>query len=160
MSANKAKINDWLTVGNCHSCPDDGYEIVIHIFRHDTGERQERCCVHPPTRHNMRMDYKDGRVIDPSNMRNLNDIVAKLKRRIRPTLVHCHAGMCRSPTVAIYLLVFATGMNPYDAHALVTRAIYEQRNGEVCNVVYEPFKQIVRLWEASLASARGEGKSV
>jgi len=38
-------------------------------------------------------------------------------------------------------------MNPYDAHAMVTRAIYDQREGEVCNVIYEPFKQIVRLWE-------------
>lgn len=151
---NKAKINDWLWVGNCESCPDEGYELVVHIFRHDTGDRQERCCVHPATRHNMRMDYKDGHLIDNSNMRNLNDVVRMLRERIRPTLVHCHAGMCRSPTVAIYLLCAAAGMHPYDAHALTTRQIYDQRKddikGQVCNVVYEPFKQIVRLWEGGL----------
>lgn len=146
---NKAKINDWLSVGNCESCPDPEHEMVVHIFRHDTGEKQERCCVHPPTRHNMSMNYKDGELIDSSNMNNLNAIVVMLKERKRSTLVHCHAGMCRSPTVAIYLLCMVDGMHPYDAHALVTRNIYEQRGGEVCNVVYKPFKQIVRLWESS-----------
>lgn len=144
---NKAKINDWLSVGNCESCPDTEHEMVIHIFRHDTGDKQERHCIHPTTRHNMSMNYKDGELIDSSNMNNLNAVVAMLKERKRSTLVHCHAGMCRSPTIAIYLLCFVDGMHPYDAHALVTRKIYEQRSGEVCNVVYVPFKQIVRLWE-------------
>ena len=144
---NKAKINDWLWVGNCESCPDSEHEMVVHIFRHDTGEKQERCCIHPSARHNLCMNYKDGETIDSSNLNNLNAIVAMLKDRKRSTLVHCHAGMCRSPTVAIYLLCMVDGMHPYDAHALVTRKIYEQRDGEVCNVVYKPFKQIVRLWE-------------
>lgn len=145
--ANKAKINDWLYVGACDSCPDAEHGMVIHIFRHDTNDKQERHCVHPDNRHNLKMNYRDGDLIDPSNLQNLDAIVEHLKRDKRSTLVHCHAGMCRSPTVAIYLLVFVDGMNPYDAHHLVTKAIYEQRSGEVCNVVYVPFKQIVRLWE-------------
>lgn len=144
---NKAQINDWLWVGNHHSCPDPEHEMVVHIFRRDTGDKQERSCVHPATRHNLCMNYKDGELIDPSNMKNLDAVVAMLRERKRSTLVHCHAGMCRSPTVAIYLLVFVDGMHPYDAHALVTRNIYDGRPGEVCNVVYQPFKQIVRLWE-------------
>lgn len=44
---NKASITDWLDVGNHHSCPDDGYGIVVHIFRTDTNDRQERSCIHP-----------------------------------------------------------------------------------------------------------------
>lgn len=144
-----AKINDWLWVGNCVAYKDMHYEMVIHIFRHDTNDRQERHCVHPDTRHNMQMDYKDGRLIDDSNMRNLNDVLKMLKDRKRPTLVHCHAGMCRSPLVAIYLLTFVDGMHPYEARTLIERQIYDQRKGEVCNVVYEPFKQLVRLWEAA-----------
>lgn len=144
---NKAKITDWLDVGNHHSCPDEGYELVIHIFRNDTGEKQERSCVHPFPRESLRMDYKDGELIDSNNLKNLDAMVAKLKERKRKVLVHCHAGMCRSPTIAIYLLVFVEGMHPYDAHALVTRKIYDGRTGEVCNVIYVPFKQIVRLWE-------------
>lgn len=145
---NKAQINDWLAVGNCHSCPESQDEMIIHIYRTDTNERQERCCVYREDASHLRMDYKDGWLIDPSNLRNLDSKVAKLRDRKRPTLVHCHAGMCRSPTVAIYLLAMVDGMHPYDAHALVTRKIYEQRAGEVCNVVYEPFKQIVRMWES------------
>lgn len=155
--ANKAQINDWLWVGNCESCPDPEHEMVVHIFRHDTGEKQERCCVyevggtHPPRR-NLRVNYKDGEAIDPSNLKNIDVVVSVLKERKRSTLVHCHAGMCRSPTIAIYLLCMVDGMHPYDAHALVTRKIYEQRAGVVCNVVYKPFKQVVRLWEVANAS--------
>ena len=144
---NKAKINDWLYVGNHHSCPDPEHEMVIHIFRTDVSGDQRRTCVHPDNRHNMSMNYKDGAIIDPSNLKNLDAVVGMLKERKRSTLVHCHAGMCRSPTVAIYLLCFVDGMNPYDAHYLTTKQIYTGRPGEVCNVVYEPFKQIVRLWE-------------
>lgn len=145
---NKANICHWLDVGACDACPDDGYKMVVHIFRRDTGDKQERNCVHPDTRHNLAMNYKDGDLIDPSNLANLFSIAAILRDQGKPkTLVHCHAGMCRSPTVAIFLLVFVEGMNPYDAHHMVTKAIYEQRDGEVCNVVYIPFKQIVRLWE-------------
>lgn len=146
-SPNKAKINEWLDVGNHHSCPDEGYRCVIHIFRRDTGDQQERSCVHPDTRHNLSMNYKDGELIDQSNLKNLFAVAELIKQERYKTLVHCHAGMCRSPTVAIFLLVFVDGMHPYDAHALVTRRIYDDRPGEVCNVVYVPFKQIVRLWE-------------
>lgn len=149
----KAKINEWLDVGSCETCPEDGYDIVIHIFRCDTNDRQQRHCVHPDNRTNIKFDYKDGYGMESFHITALESAVALLKARIRPTLVHCHAGMCRSPTVAIYLLVFGTGMNPYDAHALVTKAIYQQRDGLVCNVIYEPFKQIVRLWEKRMAAS-------
>jgi protein-tyrosine phosphatase len=148
---NRAQINDWLAVGACQACSESRDELIIHIYRTDTDEKQERHCTYRPGAIHFRMDYKDGRLISDAHLKELRVKVAGLKGRKRPTLVHCHAGMCRSPTVAIFLLVFVDGMHPYDAHALVTRRIYDQRAGEVCNVVYEPFKQIVRLWEAGRA---------
>lgn len=147
----KAKINAWLDVGDCTACPDDGYGMCIHIFRRDTHERQERCCVYPDNRHNLRVDYRDGEIIDPSNLKNLASVADILRSRLRPTLVHCHAGMCRSPTIAIYLLCAVEDMHPYEARELVTKSIYEQRSGIVCDIAYNPFKQIVRLWEAGAA---------
>lgn len=149
--SNIARINDWLWVGNHESCPQFPGELVVHIFRTDHLDRhpsQERSCTYDG-RDNLRVNYRDGDLIDPANLSNLQVVAAGLKRQRRRTLVHCHAGMCRSPTLAIFLLAFAEGMHPYDAHYLVTKAIYDGRPGEVCNVVYQPFRQIVRLWEAA-----------
>ena len=148
--ATHAWVNDWLAVGTHRACGEPGFELVIHIFRSDTPEQiRPDYCARVTREVHLRMDYRDGDEIDRSNLKNLTAFVELLKARKRKTLVHCHAGMCRSPTVAIYLLVMVDGMHPYDAHQLITRAIYEQRGGEVCNVVYRPFKQIVRLWEAN-----------
>ncbi len=149
----KARINDWLWIGEHKSCPDDGYELVVHIFRTDQGKDQQTTCIHPDTRHNLKMNYQDGDIIDPSNLKNLFAIVDMLKERKRPTLVHCHAGKCRSPTVGVFLLVFVDGMHPFDALGMVGKAIYDQREDGVCNVPHTPMKQICRLWEERKKSA-------
>lgn len=99
------------------------------------------------------MNYKDGDEFDESNLKNLDAFLWSLCRPQAPlylegVLVHCHAGMCRSPTVAIYALSVLENLHPLDAQRLVMKAIYEQRSGEVCNVCRDPLKQILKLWES------------
>ena len=155
--ANVAKINDWLWVGNCDACKEEvSMQFVIHIFRNDKEVEgkpsQERNCQYAH-RKNLRMNYLDGAELDPSNLSNLDAFIERIRdagpQAPHPnhTLVHCHAGMCRSPTVAIYVLSMIEEMHPIDAQNLVTKAIYEQRSGEVCNVCYPPLKQILGIWE-------------
>jgi hypothetical protein len=148
----RAQITPWLAVGNCHACGEakDPEEAVIHIFRTDTDTDQRRCCQKIGGRMELHMDYRDGDLLDASNLKNLDSIIKEFKLSYKPqrVLVHCHAGMCRSPTVAIYLLVEMEGMHPYDAHALVTKKIYEQRAGQICDVPFRPWRQIVKHWEA------------
>ena len=143
--ANVAKINDWLWVGNCYSCPEFQGDAVIHIFRTDTNDKQERACVHGLP--HIRMNYRDGDYIDASNLKNLDAFIEKTVSKKPKTLVHCHAGICRSPTIAIYLLAMIDGTHPIDAQHLITKTIFEQRAGEVCNVFYAPLKQIIELWK-------------
>jgi hypothetical protein len=149
---NRAQITSWLSVGNCHACAEakDPNEAVIHIFRTDTDTDQRRCCTKVGGRMELHMDYRDGDLLDASNLKNLDAAIKEYQLSYKPqkVLVHCHAGMCRSPTVAIYLLIEMDGMNPYDARALVERKIYEQRAGEICDVPFRPWRQIVKHWEA------------
>lgn len=164
---NVARINDWLWVGNCESCQlreapgtHEWFWCVIHIYRNDKEVEgkpsQERHCVYDRSRANLRMNYRDGDELDPTNLKNLDAFIERITRcemhmpHPQTTLVHCHAGMCRSPTVAIYLLSMIEGMHPIDAQHLVTKAIYDQRSGEVCNVCYPPLKQILGIWEKRL----------
>lgn len=149
---NRAQITPWLAVGNCHSCEEakDPHEAVIHIFRTDTDVNQRRCCRKIGERMELHMDYRDGDLLDESNLKNLDAIIKEFKLAYKPqrVLIHCHAGVVRSPTVAIYLLVEMHNMHPYEAHALVTKKIYEQRAGEICDVPFRPWRQIVKHWEA------------
>lgn len=150
---NRAQITPWLSVGNLHACEDSPGlkdEVVIHIFRTDVDVNQRRCCTKVDGRMELNMDYRDGDLLDASNLKNLDAVIKEINisyKRPR-VLVHCHAGMCRSPTVAIYLLMKIDGMHPYDARALVERKIYEQRAGEICDVPFRPWKQLVKHWEA------------
>lgn len=139
---NRAQINDWLAVGNYYVCKDATEPLVVHIFRSDSSGQQNECS--HANRTNYLIDYREGDELDISL---LDGVVQKLTSSKVPTLVHCAVGLCRSPTVAVYLLVTIEGMHPYDAHQLVTRKIYEQR-GEVCDVRYVPFNQIVKIWES------------
>lgn len=146
-----AQINDWLWVGDCESCPQFAGGHVVHIFRTD-GPSQERLCVHEG-RANLRMNYQDGDEISPSNLRNLDAFLAALPARGTRLLIHCHAGACRSPTVAVYALATAREIDPFEAHARVAREIHRQC-GKVVNVPHRPLKQIVQLWESSRESRR------
>lgn len=144
-----ARINSWLTVADCYECKNSAfYTSIMHIYRNDTGEKQERHCKHHPHTFNIRMEWKDGDELNAQNLHKAYLMIDALRSTGKgQTLIHCHAGMCRSPTLAIMLLSMLDGMHPIDAQQLVTKQIYAHRAGLVCNIGYKPFKQIVRLFE-------------
>lgn len=146
-----AWINDWLAVGACESCPTAGFDRVVHIYRDDTGEHQRRCCIYPDARLNLTLKYKDGDKLPDAFLLKMLSWSGVLRSRIeKKILIHCHAGMCRSPTVAMLLLSLVERMHPLQALAIITQAIYTQRNQLVCNIVYNPLKQIIRFCEREL----------
>lgn len=145
----KARINTWLTVSACQACKESMYyQNVVHIYRRDTNEMQERHCIQHRDVFNIRMDWRDGDELNAQNLHKAHLLLQNIKSNGKQqTLIHCHAGMCRSPTLAIYVLAMIEGMHPIDAQQLVCKQIYTQRDGLVCNIEYTPFKQIMRLFE-------------
>lgn len=151
MGLNVARINDWLSVGAAGSCAEFDGPHVIHIFRSDVQPSQERDCA--KHLHSLRMDYRDGGALDGSNMRNLDAFLENVRKDWGQVLVHCYAGMCRSPTVAVYALMKLSGMTPWDARHLVERKIYEQRDGQPCNFEFRPYRQLIEIWEGWQANS-------
>ena len=150
MGISYSQITSWLYVGDAESCTKTDAKAIIHVFRSDVSPSQERDCKRCGC--DLRMDWKDGEALDFSNLRNLDAFIEKIREKRCKVLVHCYAGMCRSPTVAIYLLVKLEGMTPHDARSLVTERIYQRQDAKVCNIEYKPYKQIVNLWEQQRAS--------
>jgi FkbM family methyltransferase len=151
--AHLARVNDWLYVGDCESCGDFPGPNVVHIFRTDVSDRQDALCRHDGRR-NLRMNYRDGDELDASNLRNLEAFFGQVGPLPEATLVHCFAGMCRSPTVAVLALVFADNLHPIDAQQMVTRAVYEQ-TGKVCNVTHNLLRQMLAIYEKRQVTLAG-----
>jgi protein-tyrosine phosphatase len=145
-----AHITPWLCVGSRDACAGSPAEVVVHIFRSDHPGQEDRC-VHQG-RVNLRMDYRDGDELAPSDLRNLDVVARSLVAHRRPTLVHCAAGLCRGPTVAVYLLARVEGTHPLDACRLVQGEVYRQR-GRLPNVPHRPLRQVLALWEGWRAAA-------
>lgn len=141
-----AKINEWLYVGNRNACGVAPVEACIHICRSDYPQND---CKRHQYQLQLEMDYRDGEELSPSLIANLVAFAAEVKKNKIPTLVHCHAGACRSPTIAGYVLGAVDGLHPIDAFAAVEKAIYDQQEkhdgGKMCNICYHPKKQLVRL---------------
>lgn len=144
-----AIIRPWLFVGNRNACGKSPAMACVHINRSDYPGND--CCRH---RHSVQveLDYKDGEVISDSNIANLcafSKMINQVDGLALKTLVHCHAGMCRSPTVAAFILgMVERDIHPMDCFSIVEKAIYDQQeNGKVCNIVYAPKRQICRLLE-------------
>jgi hypothetical protein len=142
-----AKINDWLYVGNYRACGTPIVEACVHINRSDHPECD--CGRHRyPVQ--IELDYRDGDILLENHLGLLAHFIASLRASKRPTLVHCRAGTCRSPTVGAYILAMVDGLHPMDAFAKVERACYDAREGrEACNFVYRPKIQIAQLVEKS-----------
>jgi predicted protein tyrosine phosphatase len=99
---------------------------------------------------NVQLDYRDGELLSDFHIKCLTPFINSLCVKKEPTLVHCYAGVTRSPTVAAYILAMVDGLHPIDAFHVIEKAQYTEREGrEVCNFVYQPKIQICRLVEAS-----------
>lgn len=151
MGLNVARINDWLSVGAAGSCAEFMGSHKIHIFRTDVEPSQERDC--KKGGYNLRMDWKDGDRLHGSDLKNLSSFLDHVKANAGNLLVHCYAGMCRSPTVAVLALMHIDRLPPFEARHLVERSIYEQRDGQPCNFEFKPYRQLLEIWEAWQAGA-------
>jgi protein-tyrosine phosphatase len=150
---NAAKVNDWLWVGNRDACGAVPAQVCVHVYRSDKPDSS--CPYHRGPRGRMHgldlcVDYRDGDPVAASDLQNLAAVAAKLREAPAPTLVHCHAGICRSPTLAAYLWTLVEDdVHPLDAFAKVARAVYDQRERAICNLVHEPLRQLIRLVESA-----------
>lgn len=106
-------------------------------------------CVHYRYPLQVEMDYRDGDLLNARHLEELRAFIDELKKNKLPTLVHCHAGACRSPTVAAYLLGMVDGTHPIDAFAAVEKAIFDQQEkhdgGKICNTIYQVKRQLAYL---------------
>jgi len=143
-----AKINDWLYVGNRNACGMNFVRACVHINRSDYPTHDCRRHIYPLQ---VELDYRDGDELTQPLVQSLLVFVSGLRNQKVPTLVHCHAGACRSPTIAGFVLGIVDNLHPIDAWAAVEKAIYDQQEHHtdpmVCNVCYYPKKQLVRLME-------------
>lgn len=144
-----AFVHGWLFIGSREACAESvGAQVCVHINRADYP--QNDCIRLPHSGQDAFLDdYRDGEMLSGEDLVKLDALAAQLRDEAqrgdkrRTVLVHCAAGVCRSPHVAAYLLAMVDfGLHPMEAFARVDRAVYDQR-GMVCNWVHAPRKQII-----------------
>jgi hypothetical protein len=113
-----------LYLGNYDTCnqvtlPEDC--IQIHIW-HDS---QPGVCYKAVIRGeqgiHLYMEYKEHDLLTETQISELT----KLTEQNKPIFVHCAAGLGRSPTICVLLLV-ACGMPPWEAMSVVAEAMWKQ----------------------------------
>ena len=120
---NRAVVRPWLTVGDLTSCGTMA-DIGIHIYRSDFAPR---CDGLNRYKESLSFDYKDGEAFTPAMFSELDRCADRIRNAQLTVLVHCHAGVTRSASVAAYLLSRVEGLDIFDAISEVSKAIWRDR---------------------------------
>ena len=153
---NYAVIRPWLSVGNSDACKEN-FTHCIHIWRSDF---QDHSCSDKPessrlyTKHNFdyRFDYRDGESIPLASVVDIRDFIRNKfinGSQQKNLLVHCAAGMTRSPTIAILALCEVEKGNPLDYLSEVYKCLWNQRK-IIGNVCHSPLKDLVNYYEGGV----------
>lgn len=131
-------VDDWLTIGNLYSCGRIQADIAVHVYRSDFPD----VCSFAKAKTDLTFDYRDGDPFTPAMLHALDELAARLRESGKaPTLIHCHAGITRSPMLAAYLLARVDGIGLWSSMAKIGVAFWEQRR-EAPNFTYDCVKQL------------------
>lgn len=131
-----AQIEKWLAVGDLMSCDPD--KVCVHIYRNDF----DQVCNGGGLPGSIKIEYKDGDEIREDMFVALDELSSKITQEYRSVLVHCHAGACRSPIIAAYLLHKVAKVDIFSAIAKVSEAVWRDRRLAV-NITHKPLQSIL-----------------
>lgn len=143
-------VRSWLHVGNrklCHGCIDE-YDYAIHIRRSD---KPDHDCLHKNREGDYSLDYIDGATLPEELLTNIaNNTAFKINEQSIDQgvtmLVHCAAGITRSPTIALFIISYIERTHPLKAMGDLCYSLWLQ-SGRMPNIVRTPLKDIVAWWE-------------
>lgn len=154
-------VGDGVFVGNFEYCDAKGAEFAlsVHIWSalNVSEKRLCRVCREKGDDQGLRIEYTENQPLATMSC-PIDEVVAYF-RQPGNVLIHCAAGACRSPTLAVLALA-VRGVAPWEAVDRVRRATMEQRGFEV--LIHDgPIGDITRWWDAekSAESTRSAGVS-
>lgn len=140
---NFATVTSWLHVGDLTSCDATKKRPTIHIWRSDY---EPRCSCFQDFG-SIDLDYRDGEGITKEMFEKIDGFIEafrkiKFRESVVPILIHCHAGACRSPIIAAYVLSKIDDWDIFDSIAIVSKAIWKDRQLAV-NITHRPLMSIL-----------------
>ena len=137
------KIREWLYVGNNQDCNEsDIFGAVIHIWRSDIPQNS---CNFKQHNLDFKFDYKDGESLS-TELDKLSEIIKNFKEKSQKMLIHCHAGLTRSPTVILFALSLIENTHPLNLLGEVYRKMWLHEI--LANIVRTPLKDIIDYFES------------
>ena len=139
-------VSNGVSVGDFEWCNANGehYPNVIHVWKPENLTERRACqCVVTGQGNGLRIRYAEGDSLGTIDV-PLSEIIA-YARRPGDLYVHCAAGACRGPTIALLAMV-ARGVDPFQALACLYQADWVGRR-IAPTLVQVPVQEILAWWE-------------
>ncbi|KKM21282.1 hypothetical protein LCGC14_1637020 [marine sediment metagenome] len=144
-----AQITNWLYVSDRDICDVRrlDFDNVIHIWRNDHPDNSCHYQIENQTGdgNNLIVDYKDGETLTEKTLSDIDEFI-KDKSFKNKILVHCHAGMTRSPIIALFIFSMITGNHPLACIGTIYYNLWVQNN-TLANICRTPLEDIIKWYE-------------
>lgn len=143
-------VRQWLHIGDRECCQllVDKYDYVIHIWRDDMPQHD---CSAKNRVGDFSLHYVDGKGLSEGLLTDIASAVQKnavsvTRRSSAKILVHCIAGVTRSPTIALFVLSVVERRHPL---LLIGEVYFEHwlQSEITANICRTPLQDIVAWWE-------------